>query len=229
MSNATVSDELAGHGLCPHRPSRLVGRDKQVITMKREEQWWGGMAVVGPLSMSEWNSSGFESDSRRKGRGKWDKSPQSEGSAYARGEAQENGECGKKKEVQYRSSTGCDTERVKAGRGEMWMPSGCWASRNQLEKLTGHLSFHLYIQWRHVGRRKIYSPEIDKDTDDFSFQAWEATVMMLLFTQVRNTRMGPPELPFEYVKVEVLGNKVGMSGRQLDIWIRLFLSDHTAF
>lgn len=53
--------------------------------------------------------------------------------------------------------------------------------------------------------------------------------MMALFTQVRNTRLGPLELPFEYVKVEVLGDKVGVSGRRLDMCIKLFLSDHTVF
>lgn len=41
--------------------------------------------------------------------------------------------------------------------------------------------------------------------------------------------MGPSELPFESVKVEVLGDKLRNPGRQLDTWIELFQCDRTVF
>lgn len=170
------------------------------------------MAVVGPLSKSWPNSSDCW---RRGGEGEGDHLSQ-RSLHMQRWEAQEKGECGEKK-VQYRSSTECDRVRQAGVTCECHFKAH-WAP---------FLSLSLHVQWCHVGRS--YSPEIDKDTDNFSFQAWAATVMMALFTQVRNTRLGPPELPFECVKVEVLGDKVGVSSRQLDTCIKLFLSDHTVF
>lgn len=184
----------------------------------------GGTAVVGPLSKTWPNSSAVK---RRKG-GQGEGDHLSQRSLHVqRWEAQEKGECGEKKEVQYRSSTECDRVRQAGAICECHFKVLGPAGRGQWESSLGTLSLSLHVQWCHVGRS--YSPEIDKDTDNFSCQAWAATVMMALFTQVRNTRLGPLELPFEYVKVEVLGDKVAVSGRRLDMCIKLFLSDHTVF
>lgn len=92
----------------------------------------------------------------------------------------------------------------------------CWGNRR---------SSCLYVQWGPVGRR-IYRPDIDTVLVSL---AWAAIVMMVLSTYMRNTRVGPSELPFEYVQVEVLGDKVRKSREQIDMWIKLFLSDPTIF
>lgn len=51
--------------------------------------------------------------------------------------------------------------------------------------------------------------------------------MMVLSIYMRNTRVGPSELPFEYVQVEIFGDKMRKSREQVDTWIKLFLSNHT--
>lgn len=52
--------------------------------------------------------------------------------------------------------------------------------------------------------------------------------MMVLSTNMRNTQVRPSELPFEYVQVEVLGDKIRQSREQVDTG-SYFLSNHTIF
>lgn len=100
--------------------------------------------------------------------------------------------------------------KVEAGHGQVWMPSGAGATEGAL----------VSVQWGPVWRR-IYRPEIDTVS-----VSWLEQLLWWWYCPLTWGILGwghLSELSFEYVQVEILGDKMRKSREQVDKWIKLYL------
>lgn len=160
-------------GLCPYRPSRPCGE-----TRKSQEQGDGQVWLL-------WEPNGWcQERLPSTGRGSGGKCLGQKDQHVQRQESQEFS-VGPAQNVKRALP-----EKVRQGRRvNAHSPRGPAGWQR-----TVHLS-SLHAQWCPLGR--MHTTETDNKGDNFSFLPWATALMMGPVTQVRNTRVGPSELPFQ--------------------------------